>query len=525
MNTPLTQTLLLLLLSAAWGLQDYTEINEDNYCLAESQGIFSNYQERIKSAYGSLSPTGTGIWLHNTAAINASDTTVVRPNFDTRYSILLLDLTTPATLTMPKTDSTGRYQSIWFITEDAWNPTYLLNKDFETQTLITETDMGSKYVLALARTQVNMQNSDDGELATQTQLGLKIDQEDPGDYVQSDQWDQTELVDTWRAKYAAYGQQNGVTSYDMFGPKGCCSTDDHNVGCATGWGGLTPERAVYLNYHAQITGPFTLTLTDVPVRAFWSITVYDANGFVDDTPGVVYNVNSAFADGSDGSVTRDIDGSYVINFIDTSVIKKSRTKNKMDTYKTWNFILRLYEPDEVIVDQTWVRPELVKVYCEKDHGRRKCMKDGCKFYKSIKGYKTRCGSFPQRPSTTKQVCESIERQDHCDESGFCKYNNKELSCEAIRCKKLKPSECKETSLCVYKKERCMKKPSSPLKQPCCPAGYNGLKAYAKCRRFYACKDGEVEAEPQKCPETTLFNEEIQVCDFAENVDCDIQACE
>jgi hypothetical protein len=86
-----------------------------------------------------------------------------------------------------------------------------------------------------------------------------------------------------------------------------------------------------------------LTLKDVPAGAFWSATVYDAEGY---PQGDSYNINSAFAEVGD-------DGSYTIRFGgDKDAV------NYMDIFEGWNVALRIYEPTEAYFNGEWVMPEL-----------------------------------------------------------------------------------------------------------------------------------------------------------------------
>ena len=87
-----------------------------------------------------------------------------------------------------------------------------------------------------------------------------------------------------------------------------------------------------------------ISLVPVADNAFWSITVYDAQGYPQGDP---YNVNSAFAVGnSDGSVTIHFGGE------DKSVA------NYLEIFPGWTYILRLYLPQEPYFNGSWQQPKL-----------------------------------------------------------------------------------------------------------------------------------------------------------------------
>jgi hypothetical protein len=264
----------------------------------------------------------------------------MRINFDTIYSTVILDLTEPATLTMPETD--GRYQSAWIITDEHYNPMAFVEPGTYT---LTQENVGRRYATIAMRTQVNVMDSDDLAVVHKIQDQLKIEQKDSGSFAPSGNWDMEEVL-AMRAKYSKIGQSEGITSEVIFGKKGEVPLKEHNVGTAMGWGGLTPERAVYPMIFSNSLEPQTLKLKDVPAGAFWSVTVYDAEGY---PQGDSYNINSAFA-------VADEDGSYTIRLGgDEDAV------NYMDVFEGWNIALRIYEPTEAYFNGEWVMPELKRV--------------------------------------------------------------------------------------------------------------------------------------------------------------------
>jgi hypothetical protein len=311
-----------------------TVVTDENYGLAESEIIFSDYVKRIAAATNS---NGVGMFLHLKAGADPKDRTIMRINFDTIYSTAIVDLTEDAVLTMPETD--GRYQSAWIITDEHYNPMAFVEPGTYT---LTQENVGRRYASIVMRTQANVADPADLAIANALQEQLKLEQKDRGSYAASNNWDMEEVL-AMRAKYQEIQKQEEISAEVMFGKKGEVPLKEHNVGAAAGWGGFTPERAVYPFYFPESAEPQTLTLKDVPAKAFWSITVYDAEGY---PQGDIYNVNSQFAvPNEDASVTIHFGG-------DENAV------NYMDIFEGWNIALRIYEPTEAYFKGEWVQPEL-----------------------------------------------------------------------------------------------------------------------------------------------------------------------
>ena len=311
-----------------------TVVTDENYALAETEVIFSDYAKRIAAATNS---NGVGMFLHLRTGADPKDRTVMRINFDTVYSTAIVDLTEDAVLTMPETN--GRYQSAWIITDEHYNPMAFVEPGTYT---LTQENVGRRYATIAMRTQANTADPADLAIANALQEQLKLKQKDRGSYVASNKWDMEEIL-AMRAKYQEIGKQEGITSEAMFGKKGEVPLKEHNVGTASGWGGLTADRAVYPFYYPENAEPQTLTLKEVPAKAFWSITVYDAEGY---PQGEIYNINSQFA-------VRNEDDSVTVHFGGDE-----NAANYMDIFEGWNIVLRIYEPSEAYFNGEWVQPEL-----------------------------------------------------------------------------------------------------------------------------------------------------------------------
>lgn len=131
-----------------------------------------------------------------------------------------------------------------------------------------------------------------------------------------------------------------------FGSRDQVNPVHHLLGCAAGWGGLPESEAVYLNMDPGLpVGDYQLTIRGVPVDAFWSITVYDAEGYFIANDRNVYSVNSVNA-------ATNPDGSITVRFGTCN----DDTTNCLPIADGWNYTVRLYRPRQVVVDRSYVFP-------------------------------------------------------------------------------------------------------------------------------------------------------------------------
>jgi hypothetical protein len=122
----------------------------------------------------------------------------------------------------------------------------------------------------------------------------------------------------------------------------------HLIGTAAGWGGLPDSEATYVGVTPQLpVGEYELTIgDDVPVDGFWSISVYNADGFFEPNARGAYSVNNITA-------ARNDDGSVTVRF-------GGEGDNALPITDGWNYLVRLYRPRPEILDGSWTFPALAR---------------------------------------------------------------------------------------------------------------------------------------------------------------------
>jgi hypothetical protein len=320
-------TFVLISTTTVWASE---KVTVDNFVRAEADMYFKRYATQ----------GGFGKFIHIRKPTPLDRQDVIRMNLDTLYSIGIFDLTQPLTITKPKTD---RWQSMLLITQDHSIPPAIYKPGTYT---FTQKQVGTRYVAVVFRTLVNATNSDDILQANAVQDQIKVKQADTGALEVPD-WDE-ESLGIVRGALNVLSATVSDTSL-MFGEKDKLNPIYHLLGTAFGFGGNPKADATYINvYPVQNNGKINhaLTVEDVPVDGFFSITVYNAKGFMEKNKLGINAFNNLTAKpNKDGEITFHFGGC------------EDGRINCIPITDGWNYLVRMYQPKEAILNGSWIFPD------------------------------------------------------------------------------------------------------------------------------------------------------------------------
>ncbi|WP_395391099.1 DUF1254 domain-containing protein [Novosphingobium sp. BL-8A] len=306
-------------------------VDRDNFVRAETDTYFASF----------VRDGGLGQFVHHRELADIDNQIVVRMNRDTLYSQAVFDLDAGAvTVTLP--DSGGRFLSALVIDEDH----YVLETFYDSQPhRFSRERGGTRYITVLVRTFVDPGDPADLAKVHALQDAIAVDQPGGPGRFEVPNWDPSSLKQT-------RGEIAGMPGFDpstACGWRGEIDPTSHLICTAVGWGGNPARDATYVaGEPKQNDGKtvYRLTVRDVPVDGFWSVTVYNKDGFFERNARNAYSLNTVTA-------RADADGAVTIQFGGCG----EDVANCLPIVPGWNYTVRLYRPREEILDGRWTFPE------------------------------------------------------------------------------------------------------------------------------------------------------------------------
>jgi hypothetical protein len=308
-------------------------VTADNFIRAETDLYFGAVVKK----------KGFGTFEHNREPLPLDKQTVIRTNRDTLYSGAVFDLDAgPVTITLP--DAAQRFMSMQVIDEDEYTPAVIYAGGDHR---FTREQIGTRYVLMAVRTLVDPENPKDVEQVRALQDAIEVSQPGGPGRFEVPKWDpvsQKKVRDALLALASTLPDTN-----HSFGTKDQVDPVRRLIGAAAAWGGNPDKDATYLNFNPNRNDGKTLyrlTVKEVPVDGFWSISLYNADGYFEKNPLDVYSLNNITA-------RKDADGSVTVQFGGCD----GKISNCLPIMPGWNYMVRLYRPRPEILNGKWVFPE------------------------------------------------------------------------------------------------------------------------------------------------------------------------
>ncbi|MGB7757052.1 MAG: DUF1254 domain-containing protein [Salinisphaera sp.] len=329
MRTAIALTCAISVAPLAVMAADPAVINVDNFNRAQTDFEFA----------GILKMTGGINKLHHNRTPTPIDKqNVIRMNRDTLYSLGVVNISRGATVTLP--DTGKRYMSLMVINNDGYvNKVFYGGGSYK----LTMAEFDTPFVGLVIRTLANPEDAADLATAHKLQDEIQIKTGSQQAFV---------MPDYDKASYKAtldpiLDLAKGLKRYiHTFGSKAEVDPVHFMIGSASAWGGLPDKDAVYVNVQPDLpVGKYELTVKNVPVQGFWSISLYNAKGYFQQNDLHAYSLNNLTA-------KPNSDGSYTLRFGGCA----ASTVNCLPIMDGWNYAVRMYEPSKAIVDGSWVFP-------------------------------------------------------------------------------------------------------------------------------------------------------------------------
>ena len=310
-----------LLTLAAAAQADQVKVNMDNYPAVET-----NRQMGVTlEAAG-----GINTFSHNRIVVPTDDQPVIRMNRDTLYSRAVVNASEGAHVTVP--DAGDRYISLMYLDED--HRVYDMVYGPGTHGIPAYSD----YMWVVVR--IGVLSGDAADLAEinalQDKLEISAVSDEP--LVPID-YDPASLEQTHGQILEKFAASGILDTERMFGTADYTDPELYLIGSAIGWGGATWKDNIY-QFSKFFEGDACRSTTfkdPKNVGGFWSVTVYDKEGFMFND---IANVNSNVATPND-------DGTFTVHFgCGEDAVNNIPVRN--DT-GAWQAAMRHYTPSDAVI--------------------------------------------------------------------------------------------------------------------------------------------------------------------------------
>lgn len=274
------------------------------------------------------------------------DNSVIRMNLDTLYSMAIIDLNDgPVTITLPQIDD--RYFSCNILDEMHYD--VLFTKNGGKYTFKPENYEG-QYLVCIIRILVKHRTPEEIHKVNKIQNSLKIEANNYSKKLNLPKYNLESYEYIKKLIKQLFETSPKMTSKGMFGTKEEVDDLKHLMGVYLGWGGLKEQYVLYDSRFVKDNNgktEYQLNFGKVPIDAFWSIIVYNNNGFI------YKNKKNSL---NNFTTIPNKDGTYTINFSNDN-----KKINNLNIGHGWNYTIRMYEPRKEILNGSWKFPKEIKV--------------------------------------------------------------------------------------------------------------------------------------------------------------------